>query len=531
MDTRVADDATPQPSEVSDAPSTARSRKWGRIAVREVLLLATALLIGATVYKTTWFPETQFLELLFYAQHGWARGGATQAMATEIAQTAAVWLVVLHLPFLVPWRRLGRSLRARRTGWATRLATAMHRRATGIRRGYVALAFIVGLSVCLMAFQVPRYAWSLYDSSTIYEEHYVEPANAALTHVGTPRNLILIYLESVENTLASTAGGGQSEVSLIPDLERLALDPANVSFTHQAGRIGGAQQLSGTAWSLAGMVATQGGIPLKVSIYNDGGSLPEFLPGAWMLGDVLAARGYNQSIVMGADPSFGGVDKLLGLHGDVTILGPQYLKAQGRLPKGYHTWWGYEDAKMFQFAKEEATRLASLGEPFHLQMLTEDTHWPDGYNDTTCPRTHQRQYDNVYACSSARIASFIEWVQQQPFAPDTTIVLVGDHLGMQAGYYTGMVHDPGFVRTTYNLIVNPAVRPVSDRPRTFTSTDFYPTILTAMGYTVPGDRLGLGTNLFGTTPTLAEQLGMPALEAELSKRSSLYDSRLMTKPA
>lgn len=55
----------------------------------------------------------------------------------------------------------------------------------------------------------------------------------------------------------------------------------------------------------------------------------------------------------------------------------------------------------------------------------------------------------------------------------------------------------------------------------------YPTTLAAMGVTIPGDRLGLGTNLFSSTSTLAEIYGMDDLNTELLKDSKLYRSQLL----
>ena len=52
--------------------------------------------------------------------------------------------------------------------------------------------------------------------------------------------------------------------------------------------------------------------------------------------------------------------------------------------------------------------------------------------------------------------------------------------------------------------------------------DLFPTTLAAMGCTIPGDRLGLGTNLFADTPTLMEELGEETLEKEMTKYSRYY---------
>ena len=51
--------------------------------------------------------------------------------------------------------------------------------------------------------------------------------------------------------------------------------------------------------------------------------------------------------------------------------------------------------------------------------------------------------------------------------------------------------------------------------------DMFPTILSAMGYTIEGDRLALGTDLFSGRETLAEEMGLDALNREL-KRSGRY---------
>ena len=43
-----------------------------------------------------------------------------------------------------------------------------------------------------------------------------------------------------------------------------------------------------------------------------------------------------------------------------------------------------------------------------------------------------------------------------------------------------------------------------------------------MGYTIEGDRLGLGTNLYSDKQTLAEQMPMHELEQQLSMKSDFY---------
>ena len=38
------------------------------------------------------------------------------------------------------------------------------------------------------------------------------------------------------------------------------------------------------------------------------------------------------------------------------------VKEKGLIPKDYKVWWGYEDDKLYEFAKEELIRLSKNGQ-------------------------------------------------------------------------------------------------------------------------------------------------------------------------
>jgi phosphoglycerol transferase len=57
----------------------------------------------------------------------------------------------------------------------------------------------------------------------------------------------------------------------------------------------------------------------------------------------------------------------------------------------------------------------------------------------------------------------------------------------------------------------------------------FPTTLAAMGCTIEGDRLGIGTNLFSGKPTLTEKYGYDKLNLEISKRSDFYNTQFDEK--
>ena len=61
--------------------------------------------------------------------------------------------------------------------------------------------------------------------------------------------------------------------------------------------------------------------------------------------------------------------------------------------------------------------------------------------------------------------------------------------------------------------------------------DMFPTILSALGFDIEGDRLGLGTDLFSNTDTLLERKGFDWLNRELGKRSDYYTEQFVNPPA
>ena len=508
--------------------------RLARLAVAMLLLLA-AVFLTANQYKSTHFKDSQIDEIIFYFTNGLA-GGKSDNIWEAVFKNIPLALLafaIMSLPVIdKAWsysHRLTNRLRNK-----LKKPEKPVRRAIRLRYkfAYALVAFVLSFTLLLQSFGVPAYAYALMQSTKLYEEYYVNPKTAKLTFPAKKRNLIYIFMESMENTIASKNNGGQSEKSVIPELEELALD--NTSFSNKSSGLGGAMSANGTAFTVGGMAAQSAGVPLKENIFgqdhNSMGMLNNFLPGAYTLGDILKQQGYNQTFIMGSESSFGGRDKLLTQHGSYDIQDYNYAKQHGQIAEDYKVWWGYEDKKLFQFAREEASRLASSDKPFNLQLLTADTHFTDGYLDETCAKTFANQYDNVHACSSKQVAEFVKWAQSQPFYENTTIVMSGDHLGMQTSYYDEKISEPNYQRTIYNAFINPATAAEKTHNRLMTTFDMYPSTLAALGVKIDGERLGLGTNLFANKQTLTEQLGgIDQLNSELSKRSNYYEKKIFSK--
>ncbi|MEE0945851.1 MAG: LTA synthase family protein [Acutalibacteraceae bacterium] len=392
----------------------------------------------------------------------------------------------------------------------------------------VALPFALATLLVAVTFFVARlrvgsYIVTTSTESDFIESNYVDPNKTTLTFPQQKRNVIYIFLESMENTYGDTSAGGNITQNYIPELYELAEN--NINFSHNNG-IGGALSYAGTTWTSAAMTAQTSGMLVKVPVVSGGyGGEDSFLSGITTIGEVLAQNGYNQMLLVGSDADFGGRKTYFTEHGNYSIVDINSLKAEGRLPQDYREWWGFEDKKVFQFAKEEITKLSQQDKPFNFTVLTADTHFPDGYICDICDKNHDEQYANVLSCASKQVYEFVNWIKEQPFYENTTVIISGDHLTMDPEFLKDT--EENYTRTVYNCIINSAVAPVAEKNRNFGTFDMFPTTLAAMGVKIDGDRLGLGTNLFSASPTLTELYGFEMLDKELQKKSVFYNEEIL----
>ncbi|ADH91779.1 LTA synthase family protein [Arcanobacterium haemolyticum] len=341
------------------------------------------------------------------------------------------------------------------------------------------------------------------------------------------RNLIHIYMESIENSYYSSDLGGYSRDNLMPELA--ALSDTGVSFSDNT-KHGGPQQTYASGHSVAAMVNMWAGTPMLSSGAGDGSqmSFPDFPT----IGDILHKHGYATTYMVGSDSSWGGTGEYYRRHGKFKVEDTPYFKKQGYIPDDYHVWWGVEDDKLYEYAKKSLTQLGEGKDPFYFILENADTHFPRGYvskNMTDAP--FAQQYANVIHYSQREVVKLVEWIKAQSWSDNTTIVITGDHLSMDGEFFEGW--DPAYNRTIVNMILNPVPGlDTSDKitkNRQYAPFDFFPTILSSIGAQVNGGQLGLGTDLFSGKPTLLERRGKDLIDQEFSKKSTFYDSHRETK--
>ena len=393
-------------------------------------------------------------------------------------------------------------------------------------RGIINLVALVGIIVML------GYTWTelgvgdyLKDQNTeskFIEDEYVDPTDVEVVFPEQKRNLIYIFLESMETTYSDVDDGGAFDENVIPELTEIA--QTNEDFSGADPKLNGGYSLAGTTWTMGAMFAQTSGLPLNISISaNDMDTQDSFFPGVTTLGDILSDAGYTQTLLIGSEAQFGGRKLYFQEHGNYEMEDYSYAIENGLIPSDYKVWWGYEEQKLFEFAKEKLLQLSQGDEPFNLTMLTVDTHFEDGYVCEQCPTEYDTQYSNVMACSSRQVGEFLKWIQQQDFYENTTIVISGDHPTMDSDYCAEIDQEGNYDRRVFTAYINAAAYAQDQQERTYSTFDNFPTTLAALGVQIDGDRLGLGTNLFSGTKTLLEEFGNSKVNAELKKKSEFIE--------
>ncbi len=356
------------------------------------------------------------------------------------------------------------------------------------------------------------------NSSKFIENNYVAIDEDKITF-NEKKNLIYIYLESMENTYSSREHGGSQKDNLIPNLTKLAEE--NTSFSN-TDKLGGALYMEAYNFTVASMMSQTTGLPLKINYSKKGLlNLNKFYLGT-ALGDILYDNGYNNYIIMGSNSLYGQRKALFEKH-HYNVSDVESAIKEGKMSRDDIVWWGYSDKDLFKYAKEDLSKISKNNKPFNYTMLTVDTHFQDGYLDDDCKPKFDDQYSSVIYCNDAMIKEFLDWLAEQDFYDNTVVILVGDHITMDQKFSKKI--DKDYIRTTYNVFLN-----VEDsgntKNRQFTQLDMFPTTIHAIGGKIEGDRLALGTNLFSGKKTLVEKYGYKYVRGELNKRSEFYNGFL-----
>jgi phosphoglycerol transferase len=311
-----------------------------------------------------------------------------------------------------------------------------------------------------------------------FYEYYRKPyINAA---GNDKKNVVFIYAESLERTYFDQA--------LFPGLIKglRELESRSTYFTN-------IRQVPGTGWTIAGMTASQCGIPLFTPSHgNSMSGMDQFLSSAVCLGDLLREQGYELNYMGGASIDFAGKGKLFKTHGFTDVLGRDEL-----LPRlddqSYRTGWGLYDDSLFDITYRRFIELSKSTDNFGLFTLTLDTHHPSGHPSASCKGTEYADGTNPMlnsvACSDYLISQFVERIARSPYADKTMVVIVSDHLALGNTAHEQLESGD---RKNLFMITEPGQKIGKEVPTPGSSLDIGATLLPFLGY---AGEIGLGRNL------------------------------------
>src|SRR5690606_16648969 len=148
---------------------------------------------------------------------------------------------------------------------------------------------------------------------------------------GRKKSLIYIYLESYERTFFDP----DVFPGLVEELLEIKKDSLDFSNIRQSPL---------TQWTMAGLAASQCGIPMSsVKLNrNNGSKVSKFLiPGGVCISDILSGQGYSVSYMGGADSSFSSKDVFFSNHGFHNVYGLSYFNEVS--PGAPTSSWGVYD--------------------------------------------------------------------------------------------------------------------------------------------------------------------------------------------
>lgn len=346
---------------------------------------------------------------------------------------------------------------------------------------FCVLMLVFSLAYCAKILHLKSYLNSFRGPDT-FSELYVSPTSLNLGGPGNQKNLILIYFESLEHRLEDEKIFG---VNLIKEITALP----GKNFVNTGGA-------PGSGWSIAGMIASQCSIPLKVSMGTPVYAAASYLPGVTCLGDVLAEHGYQQYFLVGPDLKFTGMDKYYGSHGYQHMFGRDQWREKG-VDESHFVGWGggLHDDTLLDEAKKIVIENVSSNRPYNLTVITTDTHAPDGFPSPNCSSKEKGDgFKGAFQCSSRVVGNFIKDLESKGLLTNTVVVIMGDHHFMANPHYVHLYFPPP--RDIYFKVYDPSERRLPGRKQV-THYDLAPTILDSLGILNDGSgKFGLGVSAY-----------------------------------
>jgi phosphoglycerol transferase len=450
-----------------------------------IVILAAGLLIPAVVIARG-FGRIDMLSIAFHADFG-MQGATLEGLHSEILAALLSSVLIALALFLLAglWR-------------------------FGVRfHSFAALALIA-----LNPFAQFTAAYAL--TPTVHSDLAGKLQEPVLRTGGENPDLLVIYLEGTDRQFADKAVWGDVYAPLA------ALADQGISLT-------GVGQIAGTGWSLAGMVASQCGVPLLprgLISRNNFDAVERFLPAINCLGDVLADRGYRTAYVVGGDLGFGGIDRFYGTHqiADQTGFHEQRALYPHDEFEAATIDWILDDQMVLETARQKWREMVQQDGPMAMIVETIGPHGQLGYLSRHCSPSGRgeksRAATAVLDCTIKDTAAFVAFVRENHAVArpgkELRLVILSDHLS-----HNGSTPETalGFKGFNTAILLGGEKGKVIDRKGAM--IDIYPTMLHWLGWSEPPHAAGLGRSLLAQPETLTAEKGIDTMDAMLTSDATL----------
>jgi phosphoglycerol transferase len=455
---------------------------WRRRSRAFWLVPLAALLLIPAVGLSRSFRRIDMLAIVFHRDFG-MQGATLDGLGTPILQGVlcgvAVVLIAIGLSSFGRWR-------------------------TSHFAGFAALILVMNPFLQYFALDMLRPAVPSDLPQQLVQPQIISPLPGQ-----TDPDILMIYMESLDRQFADPDAWADVYAPLS------AFADQGTSFT----RVG---QIAGTGWSLAGVVATNCGVPIVAlgmryrTAFED---VKAFMPAMTCLGDIVASRGYNSAYVVGGDLGFGGLRTLFTTHNIMDVTGRVELESiyPAEVIEASLIGWVLDDQLVFEHSKLKLAELQAQPQPYALIVETIGPHADNGFLSRECSDDGRAGFSKdmrrVVACTVSETLAFVAHAQAEqarlrPGRP-LAIVLMSDHLSAHPrpppvapefdGYNTVIIVGAG--AEAGRVVTKPG-----------SMVDVMPTMLDLFGWVDDPVASGLGRSLLGSGKTIVEQHGIDMLD-------------------
>lgn len=356
------------------------------------------------------------------------------------------------------------------------------------KQGLMRISPLISLPLAFLLFLISPWVGNYYEQARLYVSGVFDKQDVSDEYVvnnseiKNKKNIVLIYAESFERTYLNKDKFPGLVSHLVPIIDE------GIDFTNVDNDGGG--------WTIAGLVNSQCGLPLSLpgGQGNNMGSISQFMPDAYCLGDILKDNGYELKFIGGAKADFAGKGTFIKQHGYTSVDRDYFEKIIPPDNMNYSD-WGVHDDHLLDYAYESFVELSKNKKPFVLSLLTLDTHHPWGHIPSRC--INDKPYGdgtvnilNAVQCSDKLLTEFISKIQSSEAYKDTIIILQSDHLAMSNDALSILNEDPKSRKNLFVVLGANLYKQKVDRPGLL--IDVGATILSFLGN---NDGLGFGRSL------------------------------------